>query len=98
MAMLDRVLRRDPAGQDDIEASRMTILEHLEALRRVLIVSMIAWGLCTAVAFFFWQPLLQFLIARGGVQKPTYLTPTGVIPLELMIAPALVLVRPDPLC
>src|ERR1700704_234243 len=86
MAMLDRVLRRGPTGQDDVEASRMTILEHLEALRRVLIISMIAWAGCTIVAFVFWQPLLQFLIARGGVEKLTYFTPTGGITLGLKIA------------
>jgi sec-independent protein translocase protein TatC len=84
--MLDRVLRRGPAGQGDVEASRMTILEHLEALRRVLIVSMIAWAVCTAVAFFFWQHLLDFLISRGNVAKLTYFTPTGGITLGLKIA------------
>jgi sec-independent protein translocase protein TatC len=86
MAMLDRVLRRGPAGQEDVEASRMTILEHLEALRRVLIVSMIAWAICTIVAFFFWQPLLQFLISRGNVAHLYFTTPTGGITLGLKIA------------
>jgi len=67
MAIIDRVLGRGPAGRDDLETSRMTILEHLEALRRVLIISMLAWALCTIVAFFFWQPILKFLIGRGNV-------------------------------
>ena len=84
--MLDRVLRRGPAGPEEIEASRMTILEHLEALRRVLIVSMIAWAVCTAVAFIFWQRLLDFLITRGNVGHLTYLTPAGGITLALKIA------------
>src|ERR1700682_1943924 len=84
--MLDRVLRRGPAGPDEVEASRMTILEHLEALRRVLIVSMIAWAVCTATAFFFWQRLLEFLISRGNVGHLTYLTPAGGITLALKIA------------
>jgi sec-independent protein translocase protein TatC len=84
--MLDRVLRRGPAGPDEVEASRMTILEHLEALRRVLIVSMIAWTVCTAVAFFFWQQLLKFLIARGNVAHLYFTTPTGGITLGLKIA------------
>jgi sec-independent protein translocase protein TatC len=89
MAMLDRVLRRGPsgpAGEDDFETSRMTILEHLGALRRVLIVSMIAWAICTIVAFFFWQPLLEFLKWRGNVAHLTYFTPTGGITLGLKIA------------
>jgi sec-independent protein translocase protein TatC len=84
--MLDRVLRRGPAGPEEAEASRMTILEHLEALRRVLIVSMIAWAVCTAVAFIFWQHLLEFLITRGNVGHLTYLTPAGGITLALKIA------------
>ena len=40
----------------------MTIVEHLEELRRVLIVSLIAWGVCTAAAFVFSRWLLQLLL------------------------------------
>jgi sec-independent protein translocase protein TatC len=87
MAILDRVLRRGPGGgSEDVEASRMTILEHLGALRRVLIISMVAWLVCTIVAFFFWQPLLAFLITRGNVTNLLYTTPTGGITLGLKIA------------
>jgi sec-independent protein translocase protein TatC len=64
----------------------MTILEHLAALRRVLIVAMIAWGLCTVVAFFFWQTILKFLIGRGNVAHLYFTTPTGGITLGLKIA------------
>ena len=64
----------------------MTILEHLGALRRVLIVSMAAWLVCTIVAFFFWQPLLSFLISRGNIAHLVFLTPTGGITLGLKIA------------
>jgi sec-independent protein translocase protein TatC len=86
-AILDRVLRRGPGGAPDgVEESRMTILEHLGALRRVLIISMAAWMVCTLVAFFFWQPLLTFLIARGNVANLLYTTPTGGITLGLKIA------------
>jgi len=90
MAILDRVLRRGPAGgpvgEDDFEASRMTILEHLGALRRVLIVSMIAWTLSTIVAFVFWKSILEFLKGRGQVAHLIYTTPTGGITLGLKIA------------
>jgi sec-independent protein translocase protein TatC len=33
------------------EEKRMTILEHLEELRRVLIISILAWGAATAIGF-----------------------------------------------
>ena len=67
----------DPGGFDEADASRMTILEHLEALRRVLIISMAAWAVCTIVAFFFWGRILVFLQDRGHVGQLQYFTPTG---------------------
>ena len=97
MAILDRVLRRGPRGEsEEGEASRMTILEHLGALRRVLIISMAAWMVCTIVAFFFWQPLLSFLISRGNVAHLLYTTPTGGITLGLKIALVVGLVMAAP--
>ncbi|TMC11992.1 MAG: twin-arginine translocase subunit TatC [Chloroflexi bacterium] len=89
MALLDRVLQRgpaDPGGFDDVDESRMTILEHLEALRRVLIVSMIGWAICTAVAFIFWGRILVFLQDRGHVGQLQYFTPTGGFTLGIKIA------------
>jgi sec-independent protein translocase protein TatC len=41
---------------------RMTIVEHLTELRRVLIVSLIAWFVTTIVAFFFHNQLLDVLL------------------------------------
>ncbi|GAC1656786.1 MAG: twin-arginine translocase subunit TatC [Candidatus Dormibacteraceae bacterium] len=87
MALLDRVLQRGPEGGfDDVEDSRMTILEHLEALRRVLIVVVIAWAITTAGSFFFWGRILNFLILRGHVGKLLYTGPTGGITLGLKIS------------
>lgn len=40
----------------------MTLVEHLEELRRRLIVALIAIAVCTAVAFIFWDPILGFLL------------------------------------
>ena len=40
----------------------MTIVEHLEELRRVLIISAIAWIVCTTVAFIFHAQLFAFLL------------------------------------
>ena len=64
----------------------MSILEHLEALRRVLIVAMIAWAICTIGAFFFWTKILVFLQVRGNIATLQYLTPTGGFTLGLKIA------------
>ena len=40
----------------------MTVIEHLEELRRVLIISLIAWGIATIVAFVLSGFILQILL------------------------------------
>jgi sec-independent protein translocase protein TatC len=40
----------------------MTLVEHLEELRRRLIVAIIAVAVCTIGAYFFWQQILGFLM------------------------------------
>lgn len=84
--MLDRVFQRGPAPADDVESSRMTILEHLSALRRALIISLIGWAVGTALAFVFWQPLLKFLITRGNINHLIFTTPTGGFTLGIKVA------------
>lgn len=51
-------------GQDENEdtGAVMTLVEHLEELRRRLIVSLIAIAVCTTVAFIFWDPIVGFLL------------------------------------
>ena len=41
----------------------MTLIEHLEELRRRLFVALIAWGVAAGVAFFYRFPLLEWLKA-----------------------------------
>ena len=43
MALLNRVLRRAPRAAVPVEEQRMSVIEHLEALRRVLIISVATW-------------------------------------------------------
>ncbi|EQD52741.1 Sec-independent periplasmic protein translocase, partial [mine drainage metagenome] len=43
------------------EARELTLIEHLEELRRALIVSLVAWGLATSLAFVFNQQLIAVL-------------------------------------
>jgi sec-independent protein translocase protein TatC len=49
---------REVAGDE----RRMTIVEHLEELRRVLIISSIAWLVATIAAFVFHGAILDFLL------------------------------------
>src|SRR5258706_5399884 len=64
----------------------MSIIEHLEALRRALIVSLSAWALTTIVAFFFSRQVIAALVERSGVGHAIYLQPTGGVVLELKVA------------
>lgn len=85
MALLTRGRRgsaaRDPEG-------RMSIVQHLEDLRRALIISLIGWLAVTIVAFIFWKQILEFLIYRAGLQKTglIFLAPTGAFMIGLKIA------------
>ncbi len=49
MATFLPALHRSPARS--VEDSQMTVLSHLSALRRTLIVSILAWSAATALAF-----------------------------------------------
>ncbi|HEY7974696.1 MAG TPA: twin-arginine translocase subunit TatC [Ktedonobacterales bacterium] len=40
----------------------MTLVEHLEELRRRLLISIIAIAVCSVVAMFFWDPIFGFLL------------------------------------
>lgn len=86
MALLNRVLQRAPRQSVPAEEQRMSIIEHLEALRRALIVSLVAWALTTVAAFFISGQVIGLLIKRAGVGHAIYLQPTGGIILELKVA------------
>jgi sec-independent protein translocase protein TatC len=64
----------------------MTVIEHLEALRRALIISLAAWAVTTVGAFFVSGKVLTFLVARAGVGQAIYLHPAGGIITELQVA------------
>src|SRR5437899_627788 len=69
-----------------VEEQRMTIIEHLEALRRVLIVALIAWAVSTVAAFFISGRVIGWLIDRAGIGHAIYLQPAGGVLLELKVA------------
>jgi sec-independent protein translocase protein TatC len=79
-----------PSGDD----KRMTVIEHLTELRRVLIISLLAWGAGTAVAAVFngqvlhalERPLLQVL-SRNQISKlPIVTTPTEPLTIPLKVS------------
>jgi len=77
----------------------MSIVEHLEDLRRCLIISAIGWLLATIVAFVFWQPILQLLIRRAGLEKTGiyFFHPAGAFTMGLTIALVVGLVGSAPI-
>ncbi|HEY2703415.1 MAG TPA: twin-arginine translocase subunit TatC [Candidatus Dormibacteraeota bacterium] len=74
---------------------RMTIIEHLEELRKVLMISMGAWVVATFGAFFFHDRLLALLekplkevLGRGNhlVRAPIVTTPTEPLTIPLKVS------------
>lgn len=59
---------------------RMTIVEHLEELRRVLIISAVAWLAATAAAFVFHDAIFQFLLRplTTVLAKTNHITSTAI--------------------
>src|SRR5207245_11561868 len=86
MALLGRVLQRAPRASAPIEDERMSVIEHLEALRRVLIVSLIAWAVATVGAFFISGRVISFLVGHAGIHNAVYLQPAGGVLNELKVA------------
>jgi sec-independent protein translocase protein TatC len=84
MATLLPTLRRNRAVL--VEDSQMTVLDHLTALRRMLIISLLAWSAASVVAFLVWGRVLQLLIHQGGVGAVYYTTPAGAFSLALKIS------------
>ena len=64
----------------------MTIIEHLEALRRALIVALVAWGIATIASFFISGRVIGWLVDRAGIGHAIYLQPAGGVLLELKVA------------
>ena len=86
MALLNRVLQRAPRRPAPVDDARMSILEHLEALRRALIVCIAAWAIATAASFFISGRVIGWLIDRAGIGHAIYLQPAGGVLLELKVA------------
>ena len=64
----------------------MSVIEHLEALRRALIISLVAWAAATTGAFFISGHVIELLITRAGIQHAIYLQPAGGVLNTLKVA------------
>ena len=74
----------------------MSVIEHLEALRRALIIAMGAWAVATIGSFFLSGHVVQLLIERAGVGRAIYLAPAGGLLLELKVSVYIGLVIASP--
>ncbi len=64
----------------------MSVIEHLEALRRALIISIAAWAVTTIGAFFISGQVIGLLVKRAGIGHAYYFGPTGGVLLQLQVA------------
>ena len=64
----------------------MSIIEHLEALRRMLIISLVAWGIATFAAFFISGRVITLLVNQAGLTHVIYLQPAGGVLNQLKVA------------
>lgn len=64
----------------------MSVIEHLEALRRALMVSVIAWAIATVASIFISGHLITYLVNRAGITQAIYLQPGGAVLLQLKVA------------
>ena len=64
----------------------MSVIEHLEALRRMLIVILVAWAITTIAAFFFSGQVVEWLVSRAGLGHAIYLGPGSFVLTRLQVA------------
>jgi len=62
------------------DAGRMTVVEHLQELRRVLLISAVAWMVATVVAFVFHSAIFEFLLRplTTVLAKTNHITSTAI--------------------
>jgi len=64
----------------------MSVIEHLEALRRALIISLSVWAITTTASFFIAGQVIGLLVKRAGIVHAYYFGPTGGVVLQLKVA------------
>jgi sec-independent protein translocase protein TatC len=92
MALLTR--RRTPRSVDD---TRMSVIEHLEALRRALIVSVLVLVVTTVGCWFFSNSALFWLLNHAHITNAVVLNPTGGFMIRLKVAAYMGIVVASPI-
>jgi sec-independent protein translocase protein TatC len=64
----------------------MSVIEHLEALRRMLIVILVAWGITTIAGFVVSGQVVEWLVSRAGLAHAVYLGPGSFVLTRLQVA------------
>jgi sec-independent protein translocase protein TatC len=64
----------------------MTLIQHLEDLRRALAITVGSWLAGSVAAWFFSSEVLRLVVHRSGLDHLVYLHPTGAFSLRLEIA------------
>ena len=64
----------------------MSVIEHLEALRRMLIVILVAWGITTIAGFVVSGQVVEWLVSRAGLGHAVYLGPGSFVLTRLQVA------------
>jgi sec-independent protein translocase protein TatC len=94
-----------PKAEEDGQGAPMTLVEHLEELRRRALISLAAVALCSILGFIFWERILDLLLSPlpnvsshllGPHQKliQTHLGEAFMISLKLAIAAGIALASP----
>src|ERR1700730_8845032 len=78
--------RPGSAGPGRREPERMTVIQHLEDLRRALAIAFAAWLLCTVAGWFVSNDVLRLIQHRSGLERFIYLDLTGGFTLRLEVA------------
>ena len=102
----DDVLSEHPDENDDAFGGSMTLVEHLEELRKRLIIALVAVAVCSVVGFVFWEQILRFLLTplpdisshlvgvSGTKLIQTQIGEAFVIALKLAVAAGFTLASP----
>lgn len=85
MSVFERVWVRGKPRSSNPDEYKMPLIDHIMALRRALIVSIVAWILASIAGFFLSSYVITFLAQRAGIKHFVYFSPTGAFMVDLKI-------------